>query len=225
VDIAQASGDAEGVSFACWKEHVMSKMPLQFVLLAGSVLACTGCGYNPYPTPKPVVTPGIDPPIVVQRAMYETSVKGEQPVSVVGPTTALMPVERPLAPILKPYEQWTEQEAAADALGRIGAPAIPYLQQALRSGDPAAKKQAAEVLARMGSDARPAVDDLVALLDDPDPEVRKVAVRTLGRIGPEAAAAVPALMQSLIHQQPAPPPASGQELLPSAPPPRLLPQN
>lgn len=214
----------KGVSFACWKEHAMRKMPLRFVLLAGSVLACMGCGYDPYPKPKPVVTPGIGPSMVAQRAMYETSINGE-PLGVVTPSTALMPVERATSPILKPYEKWTEQEAAADALGRIGSPAIPYLQQALRSGDPAAKKQAAEVLARMGSDAKPAVDDLVALLDDPDPEVRKVAVRTLGRIGPEAAAAVPALMQSLIHQQPAPPPASGQELLPSAPPPRLLPQN
>jgi hypothetical protein len=201
----------------------MKLMPLQFVVLTGSLLACAGC-YSPYPTPKPVVTPGIDPPIVAQRALYETSIHGE-PVAVVAPTTAFRPVEPTTSPILKPYDQWTEQEAAADALGRIGAPAIPYLQQALRSGDPAAKKQAAEVLARMGSDAKPAVNELVALLDDPDPEVRKVAVRTLGRIGPEAAAAVPALMQSLIHQQPAPPPANGQELLPSAPPPRLLPQN
>lgn len=202
----------------------MRKMPLRFVLLAGSVLVCAGCGYDPFPKPKPVVTPGIGPPVVVQRAMYETSINGE-PVGFAAPTTALMPADQPTSPILKPFDQWTEQEAAADALGRIGAPAIPYLQQALRSSDPAAKKQAAEVLARMGSDAKPAVNDLVALLDDPDPEVRKIAVRTLGRIGPEAAAAVPALMQSLIHQQPAPPPANGQDLLPSAPPPRFLPQN
>jgi hypothetical protein len=191
------------------------------VLTCGVALVLSGC-YSSNPTPKPVVTPGIDPPIVVQRAMYETDSRGS-PVSVVAPTAAVMPAERQLAPILKPYDQWTEQEAAADALGRIGAPAIPYLQQALRTGDSQAKRQAAEVLARMGSDASPAVNDLVALLDDPDPEVRKTAVRTLGRIGPEAAAAIPALMQSLIHQQPAPPPAG--ELLPSAPPPRLLPQN
>lgn len=194
------------------------------MLLAGAAAVVSGC-YNPYPTPKPVVTPGIDPSMMVQRATFETSVHGE-PVSATTPATAFMSAESHLAPILKPYEQWTEQEAAADALGRIGAPAIPYLQQALRTGDAQAKKQAAEVLARMGSDAKPAVNDLVALLDDPDPEVRKTAVRTLGRIGPEAAAAIPALMQSLIHQQPAPPLPG--ELLPSAPPapqpPRLLPQ-
>ena len=216
----------KGVSFASGEDLAMRIVPLQFVLLIG-FLACAGC-YNPYPTPKPVVTPGIDPPLVAQRALYETSIHGE-PVAAVAPTTAFRPVDQTTSPILKPYEQWTEQEAAADALGRIGAPAIPYLQQVLRTGDAAAKKQAAEVLARMGSDAKPAVNELVALLDDPDPEVRKVAVRTLGRIGPEASAAVPALMQSLSHQQPIPPPAG--ELLPSAPPPsapqppRLLPQN
>jgi hypothetical protein len=123
---------------------------------------------------------------------------------------------RPVAPEIRPFEQWTEQEAAADALGRIGAQAIPYLQQALRSPDAHVKKQAAEVLARMGSDAKPAVNDLIPLLDDPDLEVRKVAVRTLGRIGPDAAAAIPALMRSLVQEEPLPPggpiaPAAHQE--------------
>ncbi|WP_254513588.1 HEAT repeat domain-containing protein [Anatilimnocola floriformis] len=172
-------------------------------LLVGSALALAGCGYDPYPTPKPVRSPIGDSPFVVQRANYDGLNNGQ--VAHVSAVAPVVRVERPAVAIIKPYEEWSEKEAAADALGRIGAPAIPYLQQALRSPDSEMKKQAAEVLARMGSDAKPAVNDLIVLLNDADPEVRKVAVRTLGRIGPDAAAAVPALMQSLIEQQPAPP--------------------
>lgn len=201
------------------------------ILGGGFAVAIAGCGYDPYPTPKPVITPGIDSPFVVQRANYEAELNKGQ-VAVL--TTAPAPLnrgERPvIAPIIKPYEQWTEQEAAADALGRIGAQAIPYLQQALRSPDSEMKKQAAEVLARMGSDAKPAVNDLIVLLDDPDLEVRKVAVRTLGRIGPDAAAAIPALMRTLVEEHPVPPPIAPAafppaEPLPPAQPPRLLPQD
>ena len=94
--------------------------------------------------------------------------------------------------------------------------------------DPTIRKQAAEVLGRMGPDAAPAVNDLVVLLDDPDLEVRKVAARTLGRIGPEAAAAVPALMQTLLREEPVPPaipaPAIPAPLAPPGPEPLPLPR-
>lgn len=172
-------------------------------LVGLSLVAVVGCTVNP--TPKPIVTgqppaETDDPYHIVQRATYETGVTGataaEPPV---------LRVERPVKPIIKPFEQWTEQEVAADTLGRIGASAIPFLQQSLRNNDPLIRKQAAEVLGRMGPDAAPAVNDLVVLLDDPDLEVRKVAARTLGRIGPEAAAAVPALMQTLLREEPVPP--------------------
>jgi hypothetical protein len=101
---------------------------------------------------------------------------------------------------LKPLERWTEQEAAAEALGRIGPAAVPQLVATLRSEDPEARLQATQVLARMGSDAKEAVPDLVRLLDDPDERIRKAATRTLGRIGPDAAEAVPALMKSLLEK-------------------------
>lgn len=196
--------------------------------LAGlSLLAVTGCGYDPYPKPKPVVTPGIESPYFVKRATYEA---GANPPAALSPA---LRVERPLAPVIRPFEQWSEQEVAADTLGRIGAPAIPYLQQSLRSADPITRRQAAEVLGRMGSDAKPAVDDLIALLDDPDAEVRKIAARTLGRIGPDAAPAIPALMRSLVQPEAAapavPPPAAPFSVpapgkLPGAPgTPELLP--
>jgi hypothetical protein len=101
---------------------------------------------------------------------------------------------------LKPLDKWTEQEAAADALGRIGTAAVPELIAALRSNDAEARLQATQVLARMGSDAKEAVPDLIRLLDDPDERIRKAATRTLGRIGPAAAEAVPALMKSLLEK-------------------------
>ena len=107
------------------------------------------------------------------------------------------PIEEPQ--LLKPLEQWTEQEAAADALGRIGAAAVPSLIAALESPDAAARQKAVGVLGRMGSDAAPAVPHLINLLNDPDPAVRKASARTLGRIGPAAKDAVPNLMQTLLE--------------------------
>jgi hypothetical protein len=101
---------------------------------------------------------------------------------------------------LKPLEQWSEQEAAADALGRIGKPAIPQLIESLKSENPEVRLISAQVLARMGSDAEEAVPHLVPLLEDSDQRIRKAAARALGRIGPEAAAAVPGLMQTLLEE-------------------------
>ncbi|HEX5103764.1 MAG TPA: hypothetical protein VFV87_08145, partial [Pirellulaceae bacterium] len=41
------------------------------------------------------------------------------------------PLEPIRAPGLKPFAAWNESDAAADALGRIGPPAVPALAQAL----------------------------------------------------------------------------------------------
>jgi hypothetical protein len=102
-------------------------------------------------------------------------------------------------PAIKPFPAWSEQEAAADALGRIGAAAVPALIDALHDPDPAVRIKATAVLGRMGSDAKDAVPHLVKLLDDPDESVRKAATRTLGRIGPPADQAVPALVRTLLQ--------------------------
>ena len=102
-------------------------------------------------------------------------------------------------PPIKPFLEWTEQEAAADALGRIGVAAVPALIDALSNPEPAVRVKAIEVLGRMGADAKDAVPHLVKLLDDPSEAVRKAATRTLGRIGPPADQAVPALMRTLLQ--------------------------
>jgi HEAT repeat protein len=169
----------------------------QVMWLVAGPLVFAGCGAplgGPIkeiesPVPRTVFV-SVPAPGAVARASFE------QP---------LTPIDPDKPPTLKPYAQWTEKDAAVDALGRIGPAAVPSLAQALHSADPQVRLKAVEVLARMGSDASEAVPDLVALLDDPDERIRKAATRTLGRIGPEAAPAVPALMRSLLQPEPHPP--------------------
>lgn len=95
----------------------------------------------------------------------------------------------------------TEQEVAAQALGRIGQPAVPMLMNALQHRDPHVRLQAAQVLAKIGPEAKAAVPILVAALDDQDPRVRRASARALGQIGPAAQDAVPALMRSLVQPE------------------------
>lgn len=97
-----------------------------------------------------------------------------------------------------PFEAWSDQQVAADALSRIGKPAVPQLIAALQHPDPKVRRAATSVLARMGSEAKDAVPALIQLLEDENPSVRRCAAKTLGRIGPEAAEAVPALVRALM---------------------------
>lgn len=108
-------------------------------------------------------------------------------------------------PVVPEFREPTEQEVAATALGRIGRPAVPALIQTLGHRDPAVRRQAALVLARIGPDAYPAVRELTGLLGDPEEDVRKAAARALGQIGPDAAEAVPALMRQLVEPKPVAP--------------------
>lgn len=177
-------------------------------LIVLAALAAAGCDTEP--TPKPVRVPAITD--LPQSEYISTTERDLASLSAPTPVPHVVydPLIVPMTPAIQPFEQWTEQQAAADALGRIGAPAVPQLIDALRNRDPEVRKQAAEVLARMGADARAAVPDLVRLLDDEDLAIRKTAARTLGRIGPDAAEAVPALMRNLLQPEPQPPSAAAQ---------------
>lgn len=73
------------------------------------------------------------------------------------------------------------REAAAAALGRVGAPAVPSLVEMLSSEDPDLRQAAAGVLGAI-ADHR-AVPPLTARLADPDPNVRGAAADALGKIG------------------------------------------
>lgn len=165
---------------------------MSFTLIAASAAALAGCSDLTGEPTRQITSPS--PP-----GTFYTSVPiaGE-----VAQAAYLEPAKRIEPAAIKPFEAWSEQEAAADALGRIGPAAVPALIQALHSPDADVRLKATEVLARMGSDAKEAVPDLVLLLDDPDERIRKAATRTLGRIGPESANAVPALMRSLLQAEP-----------------------
>lgn len=97
----------------------------------------------------------------------------------------------------KPVGEWNMSEAAADALRRIGQPAVRPLISYLSDPDRAMRLQAAQILSGIGPEAAEAVPALRQCLQDPDPEVRKWAARALGQIGPAAASAVPELMEAV----------------------------
>lgn len=88
-----------------------------------------------------------------------------------------------------------EREAAAEALGRIGAPALPGLVERLEADDSELRQAAAVVLGVIAD--RRALPALVARLADADPNVRSIAADSLGRIGGrEATAALLAAVDS-----------------------------
>lgn len=113
----------------------------------------------------------------------------------------------PLIPIQR-AEEWGLPETAMDSLGRIGAPAVPALIEALDHNDPTRRAQAAKVLARIGPEAKQSVTALVSALNDENETVRKAAARALGQIGPEAEDAVIPLLQIIEEASHRRPPAS-----------------
>lgn len=171
------------------------------VTLFAIVLAmAAGCSNSPSAPLKAIATSPDGHPRVMPIAPVGPT---PAPAALVAPVAFEAPVAAiPLPPPIKPYSEWSEQEAAADALGRIGTAAVPSLVEALHSPDPAIRQKAAEVLGRMGPDAKDAVPHLVRLLDDPDEHVRKTVTRTIGRIGPPAQDAVPALVRTLLQPKP-----------------------
>ncbi len=89
------------------------------------------------------------------------------------------------------------QVAAADALGRIGQPAVPALTDALLDADSAVRLQACRALAFMGAQAAGAVPALQRALNDSEISVREAAAAALGQIGAAAEPAIPELNQML----------------------------
>ena len=86
---------------------------------------------------------------------------------------------------------------ASEALGRIGAPALPVLQRYLQHSDPQVRGYAAQAIARMGKQARPALSTLVAAPSDPDHAVRMALCDSLEAMNADTASYVPQLIQLL----------------------------
>jgi HEAT repeat protein len=89
------------------------------------------------------------------------------------------------------------KQQAGLALVSLGEAAVPGLREALKSPVPALRRDAAQALGMIGSDARAAADDLARLLKDGDAQVRATAAGALAAMGKEAQAAIPALLELL----------------------------
>lgn len=145
------------------------------------------------------------PPAVVEQLQQQKPVQpqaGSPSDRLAAPSTEATLSNR-LA--LRSVDDWSLSETAEHALGRIGAPAVPYLREKLRYIDPDPNRQAlvrqraADVLAQIGPEARDAVPDLTAALRDPSADVRKSAAFALGQIGPDAAGAVAELLDVMLE--------------------------
>lgn len=154
--------------------------------------------------------PPYRPPVVMNPGtgervsnLNQDPVLGRQASQIASPpvgTSTTARSSRVLIPIRR-AEEWDLPETAIDSLGRIGAPAVPALIEALEHRDPIRRVQAATVLARIGPEAQQSVPALVELLDDEYERVRKAAARALGQIGPAAEDAVLPLLE-IIEKQP-----------------------
>jgi hypothetical protein len=120
------------------------------------------------------------------------------------PSTDTSKLPQPVNVVLQTSAADNSQTAAADALGRIGQPAVPSLSDALSDPDPVVRLQSCRALAYMGAQAKDAVPALIQALNDSEGGVREAAADALGQIGQPAAPAVPPLMQMLRGPKAAP---------------------
>jgi HEAT repeat protein len=86
---------------------------------------------------------------------------------------------------------------AANAIVKIGSPAVPALIEALKNENKQVRWRAASALGAIGTEASAAVPALITTLQDEDEYIRRIAAYALGKIGPQASAAVPELLDAL----------------------------
>lgn len=79
---------------------------------------------------------------------------------------------------------------------QIGSRSLREWIDTLSSADPGSRRTAAEILMRLGRDAKPAIPALIHASSDPDASVRCYAIHALGAIGPEAREAIPNLIRA-----------------------------
>lgn len=86
---------------------------------------------------------------------------------------------------------------AADAIVKIGSPAVPALIEALKNENKQVRWRAASALGAIGAEASAAVPALITTLQDEEEYIRRIGAYALGKIGPQASAAVPELLDAL----------------------------
>lgn len=181
--------------------------PLFALLFALAALAATaaGCGTSPANSAGNERPEAEGPKVTQPYAVRDGGGSAKRPAAEppLRLATATEPVTKPSdepharGPAIIRFEDWDMPETAAKALGGIGAAAVPDLAQSLSDPNPLVRRRAADILARIGPEARDAVPALIRALDDRDEEVRKSAARALGEIGPAAKDAVPHLIEAL----------------------------
>lgn len=169
----------------------------RYLALSLTLLVAIGCSRDQQPAERERA----EPPPEDFEIVRGTGPEQFSPEDVATVRERLQPVEPRVAVTAfrpaTPFREWTVRETAADALARIGKPAVPALVRTLDDPDANARVQAANALARLGPAAADAVPALTEALDDPDPLVRQAAARALGQIGPAAESAIPALVEIL----------------------------
>src|SRR5439155_27109601 len=100
------------------------------------------------------------------------------------PAKAAVPA---LAETLREKKTSTVPSNASRALGKIGAPAVPKLIEALKDKQAHVRELAASALKDIGPPARPAVPALIVIAKEQKALMARLfAIDALGRIGPEA---------------------------------------
>lgn len=97
-------------------------------------------------------------------------------------------------------ESTTVRDVAAEALARIGGPAVPILARLLADRDESVRLRAASALAAAGDAARPAAGALERAVEDESPVVRLKAAEALWRAAGDSERAVRVALEALASQ-------------------------
>jgi HEAT repeat protein len=97
--------------------------------------------------------------------------------------------DRAVPALVQELKRDTTPWEAAEALGRIGAPAkaaVGPLTEALKTADDITRWRAAEALGRIGPASKPALPTLIEMLEDPDPDIRTAASEAISKVDPSS---------------------------------------
>ena len=108
-------------------------------------------------------------------------------------------------PLLRRFLLHTDEglrREAFEIIHRIGPGALPLLTELLGWDEISIRRQAVSVLIDLAPDTEPAQPAVIRALSDEDPLVARNAARALGAMGGRASPSVPQLMKALAHRDP-----------------------
>ena len=153
-------------------------------LLLGSVLSVLSLSAALAQTPDELIQRLKDPDAKTRRLAAEALGKKKDVAAIPGLVELLNDKDRGV------------QEAAEEALQRIGPKAAPALAEALSAQEASGRYATMRLLKRMGADAREALPALVAALEHKDIGLRISAAIALGSLGSNGKTALPALFEA-----------------------------